>query len=187
MHLGFHRSHEASVALLDSDGRPRFAASEERFSRIKMQGGWPRLAAAWVEQHYGTDGARGVHGGLPTAKRFPREARLALYNATHGKLQDVHPKRFRKLADALLGRTPGSGAVFPELERRYVDHHTCHAASAYAAEPVWARTSAKKRSPAYTGPVAIVATMPASLSGGCAGLSCSTTAPALLLATWAPS
>ena len=131
MHLGFHRSHEASVALLDSDGRPRFAASEERFSRIKMQGGWPRLAAAWVEQHYGTDGARGVHGGLPTAKRFPREARLALYNATHGKLQDVHPKRFRKLADALLGRTPGSGAVFPELERRYVDHHTCHAASAY--------------------------------------------------------
>ena len=39
-----------------------------------------------------------MHGGLPLLQRFPREAQLALYNATHGKLQDVHPKRFRKLA-----------------------------------------------------------------------------------------
>ena len=31
--------------LLDDAGRPLFAASEERFSRVKMQGGWPRLTA----------------------------------------------------------------------------------------------------------------------------------------------
>ena len=132
MLVGFHRSHEASVALLDAAGRPCFAASEERFSRIKMQGGWPQITARHVAAHYDLSGARAVHGGLPLAKRFPREARLALYNATHGKLQDIHPKRFRKLADVAFGRSRGSEAgVFPGFARVHVDHHTCHAASAY--------------------------------------------------------
>jgi carbamoyltransferase len=130
--VGFHRSHEASVALLEEDGRPRFAASEERFSRIKMQGGWPELTAAYASKHYDLSGARAVHGGLPLQQRLARELRLALYNAVHRKQQDVHPKRFRKLADAALGRTPRSErVVFPGMERTYVDHHTCHAASAY--------------------------------------------------------
>lgn len=132
MLIGFHRSHEASVVVLDDDGRPLFAASEERFSRVKMQGGWPILTAEYVAEHFDIAGASAVHGGLPTGQRFPREARLAFYNATHGKLQDVHPKRFRKLANTLLRRTqPANAAIFPELERSFVDHHTCHAASAY--------------------------------------------------------
>ncbi len=130
--VGFHRSHEASVVLLAEDGRPDFAASEERFSRIKMQGGWPELTAAHVSKQYELGGARAVHGGLPLQQRLGREARLALFNATHGRLQDVHPKRFRKLLDMALGRTrQGESGVFPGLPRTYVDHHTCHAASAY--------------------------------------------------------
>jgi len=132
MLIGFHRSHEASVVLIDDDGRPVFAASEERFSRIKMQGGWPHLTAAHVAEHYDVTGAGAVHGGLPLRQRFGREARLALYNARHRKLQDVHPKRFRKLVDVAFGATASSeSAVFPGLSRQYVDHHTCHAASAY--------------------------------------------------------
>jgi carbamoyltransferase len=130
--VGFHRSHEASVVLLEDDGRPRFAASEERFNRVKMQGGWPRLTAEHVSARHDVTGARAAHGGLSLSQRFPREARLALYNATHRKLQDVHPKRFRKLADVALGRSSSTeSAVFPELERTHVDHHTCHAASAF--------------------------------------------------------
>lgn len=118
--------------LLEEDGRPLFAASEERFSRIKMQGGWPELTAAHVSKHFDVDGARAVHGGLPLQGRLGRELRLALYNASHRKLQDVHPKRFRKLLDTALGRSRQSeSAVFPGLPRTYVDHHTCHAASAY--------------------------------------------------------
>jgi len=132
MLVGFHRSHEASVVLIDGDGRPIFAASEERFSRVKMQGGWPHLTAAHVASHYDVGAAEAVHGGLPFRQRLGREARLALYNATHRKLQDVHPKRFRKLADVAFGRTRSSeAAIFPGLERVHVDHHTCHAASAY--------------------------------------------------------
>ena len=131
MLVGFHRSHESSVVLLEEDGRPRFAASEERFSRIKMQGGWPELTAAHVSKHYDLSSARAVHGGLPLQQRLGREARLALYNASHRLLQDVHPKRFRKLLDMALGRTQSEAVVFPELSRTHVDHHTCHAASAY--------------------------------------------------------
>lgn len=132
MLVGFHRSHEASIVLIDDDGRPLFAASEERFSRIKMQGGWPRLTAEHVAAHYDVGGARAAHGGLPMRRRLGREAKLALYNATHRRLQDVHPKRFRKLVDAALGRTGSTqSAIFPGLERTFVDHHTCHAASAF--------------------------------------------------------
>jgi carbamoyltransferase len=132
MFVGYHRSHEASVVVLDDAGRPLFAASEERFSRIKMQGGWPELTAAHVSKHYDLAEARAVHGGLPLQQRFGREAQLALWNATHGKLQDVHPKRFRKLLDVALGRTSRSeSTVFPGMPRTHVDHHTCHAASAY--------------------------------------------------------
>ena len=132
MLLGFHRSHEASVTSLDDSGRPQFAVSEERFSRVKMQGGWPKLAAAYLAAHYDLRGAQGFHGGLPLSQRFAREARLAWWNATHRKLQDVHPKRFRKLADTAFGRTKSSESeLFPGMPRSYVDHHTCHAASAY--------------------------------------------------------
>jgi carbamoyltransferase len=132
MLVGYHRSHEASVAALDDRGRPLFAAAEERFTRVKMQGGWPRLAAEALERNVGVENARAVHGGLPLERRLLREVELALYNARHRLLQDVHPKRLRKLADVALGRTRQDEArIFPELERRHVDHHTCHAASAY--------------------------------------------------------
>jgi carbamoyltransferase len=132
MLVGFHRSHEASVALIDGTGRPLFAASEERYSRIKMQGGWPTRTADWVAGHFDLAGVEGVHGGLPLQQRFVREGRLAWWNATHRKLQDVHPKRFRKLADMAFGRTGSSESqLFPGMARQHVDHHTCHAASAY--------------------------------------------------------
>jgi hypothetical protein len=103
--IGYHRSHEASVVAIDDAGRPLHAISEERLSRVKMQGGWPRLAAAWLEERASLDGASLAHGGLPLGRRFPRELQLAWWNATHGKLQDVHPKRFRKLADVAFGKT----------------------------------------------------------------------------------
>ena len=61
MLVGFHRSHEASVVLIGDDGRPIFAASEERLSRIKMQGGWPRLIADFVSEHYDLAGAQAAH------------------------------------------------------------------------------------------------------------------------------
>jgi carbamoyltransferase len=132
MLVGYHRSHEASVAVLDDAGLPLFAASEERFSRVKMQGGWPRLTAERVAREFDLRGASACHGGLPFEKRLLREARLAWWNWTHGRLQDVHPKRLRKVADVAFGRTrQGERGLFPELPKRHVDHHTCHAASAY--------------------------------------------------------
>ncbi|MFP8881255.1 MAG: carbamoyltransferase N-terminal domain-containing protein, partial [Myxococcota bacterium] len=132
MLVGYHRSHEASIVVVDDTGRPLFAASEERFSRVKMQGGWPHLTAAHVSKHFDLQEFELVHGGLPLSQRFAREARLAAYNAVNRKLQDIHPKRFRKLADITFGRTANTeSGLFPGLPRTHVDHHTCHAASAY--------------------------------------------------------
>jgi len=132
MLVGYHRSHEASVVVIDDDGRPLFAASEERFSRIKMQGGWPNRAAEFASRQFDLASAELVHGGLPLQQRFTRELRLALYNAANRKLQDIHSKRFRKLFEIAVGRTGRSEAqIFPGLPRIHVDHHTCHAASAY--------------------------------------------------------
>ncbi|HXV35656.1 MAG TPA: carbamoyltransferase C-terminal domain-containing protein [Myxococcota bacterium] len=132
MLVGYHRSHEASVAVVDDAGRPLFAASEERFSRVKMQGGWPVLAAAQARARFDLARCEIVHGGLPLSRRFAREAALSLYNARHRKLQDVHPKRFRKLFDLAFGAArSGEARVFPGRPRVHVDHHSCHAASAY--------------------------------------------------------
>ena len=118
--------------MLDDTGRPLFAAAEERFNRVKMQGGWPRRAARFVLETQPLNGAAAVHGGLPLRKRFFRELRLAGWNAVHRKLQDIHPKRLRKLRDVSLGDThAGEQSLFPGMARSYVDHHTCHAASAY--------------------------------------------------------
>jgi carbamoyltransferase len=131
MLIGYHRSHEASVAVFDDAGRPLFAAAEERFSRIKMQGGWPGMAARYVSERFDMAG-EAFHAGLPLRRRLLREARLAIYNASHGKLQDVHEKRIRKLFDGALGPArSGEQRLFPELSRQRLDHHTCHAASAY--------------------------------------------------------
>src|SRR4030095_5231170 len=98
MWIGYHRSHEASVVAIDAAGRPLHAISEERLSRVKMQGSWPKRAAAWLEAQLDTQGAQLVHGGLPLAQRLPRELSLAFWNATHGQLQDVHPNRFANSA-----------------------------------------------------------------------------------------
>ena len=59
MWIGYHRSHEASVVAIDDAGRPLHAISEERLSRVKMQGGWPKLAAAWLGER-----VRFLHGTL---------------------------------------------------------------------------------------------------------------------------
>jgi carbamoyltransferase len=132
MLVGYHRSHEASVTVFDDAGRPLFAAAEERFSRVKMQGGWPWRTAELVAKRFDLHDARAIHGGLPIQQRFLREAALAFWNLTHRRIQDVHPKRFRKLVDTTFGRTATlEQRLLPELPREYVDHHTCHAASAY--------------------------------------------------------
>ncbi len=39
--LGWHDSHCASVALLSRDGRILYAAAEERFTKRKLQKGFP--------------------------------------------------------------------------------------------------------------------------------------------------
>ena len=132
MRIGYHRSHEASVAVFDEDGQPLFAVAEERYSRKKMQGGWPKLVMQDVRRRYDVEEGQAYFGGLPMSQRLRREAGLSLFNARNGKLQDFHAKRVSKLLGQLSGSsTKSEGDMLDGIPRTFVDHHTCHAASAY--------------------------------------------------------
>jgi len=41
LYLGFHKSHDSSLCLADETGKMLFVASEERFTRKKLQAGIP--------------------------------------------------------------------------------------------------------------------------------------------------
>ena len=40
---GINKSHGSSLCLVDDEGMPIFCASEERFTRVKLQRGMPHL------------------------------------------------------------------------------------------------------------------------------------------------
>lgn len=54
--LGIHDGHNATACLL-KDGVVAACASEERFSRIKNQAGYPAMSAAWCLEQEGISGA----------------------------------------------------------------------------------------------------------------------------------
>ena len=56
MLVGYHRSHEASVVVVDGAGRPLFAAAEERFVKRKLYKGYPERTLADIRDHFTTAG-----------------------------------------------------------------------------------------------------------------------------------
>jgi len=153
--LGINDSHDAGVCLLEEDGGIRWAASEERFTRVKQQWGFPRLALEACLQETGTDPsdiaavAFGFQGLIETAES--------------SSLPKENPGRARRMAERwspVLGplvatslATAGLRLAFRLLRRNrdtnrqalrelgimgaisYRDHHRSHAASAYYTGP----------------------------------------------------
>jgi carbamoyltransferase len=129
--------HDSSVALTEDD-RVVFAGAEERFSRVKHDSGFPRLALKAALQHAGAsidDVDRIAFGwnrpglgegyilGALAAGRIPFEKRnFAGHAALLGRaLYTQDGKRE-------LGRHFGPAAAARAI---YVDHHEAHAWSAY--------------------------------------------------------
>ena len=52
-YMGIHIGHNASVSLIDDYGKVIFSAEEERFSRKKMQSGFPQLTLDYIKNNYG--------------------------------------------------------------------------------------------------------------------------------------
>ncbi len=158
--LGISETHCATAAVL-RDGAVVGCASEERFSRLKNDAGYPRRAIDALLRELGLDrGAieRVVLAGtrIPTYEWMNRVTRDAAYRDRYYGVGLDAPRRglggrARKLGArlGLLDPAPGK-APLADAERRALvtghlgiaaervgiaDHHTCHAAAAYFGSP----------------------------------------------------
>jgi carbamoyltransferase len=139
---GINKSHGSSLCLVGEEGQPIFCASEERFTRQKLQRGMPHKTFEQVSRHYPLDGTPLAIARLGTRKRIRREidyirasAHKGLFSPPIGaRLAEVARLWARKkiLRDRELHRVA--------IDTRYfagrpvdlaLDHHLCHVASAY--------------------------------------------------------
>lgn len=139
--LGIHDGHNSSVSLLE-DGKVKWLIQEERIRREKNFDGFPELALKRVlelEQISPQDIDFVAMNGLYMPKPLNREQLLASFGNL-GRLSSTVKNRLKANAiidgiwrtrnrAARLGRLNKHG--FDESKIRFVDHHTCHASSAY--------------------------------------------------------
>lgn len=151
MLLGINDGHDAGVAIITKDGGIVFAANEERYSGVKQQWGFPHLSLAHAIDHLGlqpedvTDIAFGFRGLVETQSTSQLESegvgltrRLFTWATTiAGPMMDSKAataairtlaSMSRKNQNEIREALAKHGLTAP---RRFIDHHTAHAASAY--------------------------------------------------------
>lgn len=137
--LGIHDGHNASVTLLDN-GEIKLAIQEERFTYNKNQGGLPISAINSVRENFGFSdsdlvGVASFH--IPTYD-WSKQKILKLYAESdspksilrsYAKNSDLIYKAYSK--NVTRFRRKIISQTFPKNKIEYVDHHFCHAATAY--------------------------------------------------------
>ncbi|GMV99749.1 MAG: carbamoyltransferase [Candidatus Hydrogenedentota bacterium] len=128
-------SHD-SAAVLVCDGQLVCGVAEERISRVKHQGGVPRLATAWCLEYAGLSIADVDHivcymkPGLRLGKRLPYRIsqmfRSPTYSAGYMAYEFVHN------AEYVLGM---KGFAGPRTRVHFMEHHPAHAASSFLVSP----------------------------------------------------
>jgi carbamoyltransferase len=128
-------SHDSAAALV-CDGRLVAAVAEERISRVKHQGGVPRLAVAWCLEQAGLAPDEVDHigcymrPGLRLARRLPYRAgtflRSPRYATAYMGYEVVHNTRY------LYGMRGLRGS---RTRLHWMEHHPAHAASAFLVSP----------------------------------------------------
>ncbi|WCM92459.1 hypothetical protein M5C99_19190 [Acidovorax sp. NCPPB 2350] len=129
--LGISPQHTSSVCAIDTNGKIVFAASEERFNRIKCYNSVPLETLAHVAKHLDVKRIRGV--AIAGSHRFrkidflpPAEQEKCLRNPF--QLNHFLSKGNGQAEWQAVLRNLGIDA--PPV---WLDHHECHAASAYYA------------------------------------------------------
>jgi carbamoyltransferase len=144
--VGVHNGHNAAAAVVQ-DGALAFALQEERLTRVKNQGGLPKLTLQRIASDYpikeqGEERLPVALGGRNlTACDWQREAILKSYgqrsSGTVGSLKRLARKntfvsdsinlmKFRNLENELKTILPRE-----QPDPQGFDHHLCHAAAAY--------------------------------------------------------
>lgn len=159
MALGISEDLFDAGAALAVDGRLVFAANEERYTREKNAGGFPRHTLAAIREQTGMDPAESdlvAVAGIRTppaivrafpwihdlARRLKRERkdhrvrllldRAALLNARSGHRRDLSATELTvpHLLLARLTRLRAGGIIGPRARILFVEHHHAHAAGA---------------------------------------------------------
>lgn len=112
--LNYNGMHDSSVCLSDRHGHPVYAMSEERFSRVKMEGRFPRRALSAID----FDDVAGI--GIPYLSHAPERVESApvfrdLLHTVPNYPVDEFPRIWRERLDS-LGKP-----------LHFFDHHDMHA------------------------------------------------------------
>ncbi|MEE9296034.1 MAG: carbamoyltransferase C-terminal domain-containing protein [Phycisphaerae bacterium] len=148
--LGWHDSHNAGAALVAPDGRILYAAAEERFTRKKLQKGYPQATIEDITSRFNLESYRTCYADMPLGRKIARNAGLVL-NTWRNRLNS--PKTAASLTKTFISRAlqgrwsgvvgtnpqspipnPQSSIVNRQSSIPYdalCEHHTAHAATAY--------------------------------------------------------
>jgi carbamoyltransferase len=139
--LGIHDGHNASVSLLEN-GKVKWLIQEERMRREKNFDGFPEMALKKILEleHLNPENIDFVAmNGLYMPSPMNRTQLLSSFKNLGGFGSTVknHLKSFAfvdgikrsRNRDARLSKLRGFG--FEKAKIRFIDHHTCHASSAY--------------------------------------------------------
>lgn len=136
LYVGFHKSHDASLCLMTEKGEVLFVASEERFTRKKLQAGIPFQCKDYLLKHHKMGPVVFCYGGLKIKDRLRREAAFHMASLAAGLNTPPLHHDIGKLYGRLTGKKddPNKPKLFDGFDIRgvvHVDHHDCHAAGAY--------------------------------------------------------
>ncbi len=128
-------SHDSAAALV-RDGRVVAAVAEERLSRVKHQGGVPRLAVEWCLgeagltldeiDHIGCYMRPGLRVGRRLPYRLSTAWRSPFYAAAFSAYELWHNAGYIRGMQSLRGK---------KAQLHFMEHHPAHAASAFLCSP----------------------------------------------------
>ena len=132
--------HDSSVAII-SQGQIIFAAQEERFSRIKGDGRFPRLALEYCFKHFDFTNSKAihiVHAGKPYQKSLRILSQLpssltsprALLKLVRSIIRISTGIEGREFKGRVIKIASYSGIKKDLIKFHYREHHICHAAGA---------------------------------------------------------
>jgi carbamoyltransferase len=140
--VGINKSHGSSLCLVDEHGEPVFCASEERFTRVKLQRGMPHQTFEYAARHHPLDSAILAIARLGTRERIRREIEYRQASARSGLFSPPLRERVVELGSLWARKQVMRDRELHRLsiDTRYfagrrvdvaLDHHLCHMASAY--------------------------------------------------------
>ena len=140
--LGLSTLPDAAAALL-ADGVPVAAAEEERFTRIKHQDGLPERAVAYCLDEAGISIADVAHVGLfwkPWVLRKKAELTLRSLLQSRAMFGARVQAGVTNVGDGYVGMLRYGARLRrrfgpSDFRFHYLDHHLCHAASAFFVSP----------------------------------------------------